>query len=528
MRAYVYLRLNFLIYLSLCLILFCDQSFAQVPSSFVYQGQILKNGSTPLEADPVVFRVQILSQVNDCVLFEEQHSINMLGSSGVFSLNVGVGIRSGTDFEDTSALENIFRNNQNITGITTCAVGTSYNALSGHTRKMRISYNDGSGLVTLAQDFHMQATPFSWYANSLQGLTPANFVQINPSQNLSQSNLETLLGGTNYTSLLALLAGTSPLYMPQGTNGANLPSFGADPGSPVAGATWFNSTTNQVKFFDGTAVQVMGGGGSGTGTVTSIATGSGLTGGPITTAGTISIATGGVTNAMLASGIDASKITTGSLPAGVVPTNTDTTKLPLAGGTMTGAITMGAQTNFASFDLLGTGHVTMSGQRTLRLGSYTNAQQSTLITGTPLGMGHVGTTWYNSDINKLIYWNGTTALEILDTVTAGTIGDITAVNTNAGSGLTGGVTSGAATLTVATDNIGIEINGTNQLQIKDLGVVTAKLATDAVTSGKIFDGTIATIDIADSAITNQKINTVSPTKILSGPAEYLTYEPAAT
>lgn len=526
MRALRSARLNVLIFVSASLILFTQASSAQVPSSFVYQGQILKNGSTPLEANPVTFRVQILSQVNECVLYEEQHSINMLGSEGVFSLNIGVGIRAGADFEDTSSLENIFRNNQNITGITTCAVGNSYNAVSGHTRKMRISYNDGSGFVTLAQDFHMQATPFSWYANSLQGLTPTNFVQVNPSQNLTQSNLETLFGGTNYTGLLALLAGTSPLYMAQGTNGANLPSFATNPPAPAAGAMWFDSTTNQVKFFDGSTAQVMGGGGAGTGTVTSVATGSGLTGGPITSTGTISIATGGVTNTHLASGIDASKITVGTLSVGVVPTNTDTTKLPLAGGTMTGSIVMGASTNFSGFDLLSTGHMTMSPQRTLRLGNYTTPQQNDLITLTPLGPGHVGTTWYNSTTNKLMYWNGTTALEILDT--AGTIGDITAVNTNTGSGLSGGVATGAATLQVVTDNTSIEVNGANQLQLKDLAVTNAKLASDAVTSNKILDGAIATQDIADSAITNQKINTVSPTKIVSAPAEYLTYEPAAT
>ncbi|MBY0315091.1 MAG: hypothetical protein K2Q26_06205, partial [Bdellovibrionales bacterium] len=501
--------------------IFSAKSLAQVPSSFVYQGQITKAGGIPLEADPVMFRIQILSPVNDCVMFEEQHSINMLGSTGVFSLNIGAGIRSGSDFEDTSVLLDVFKNGQNFTGITTCASGTSYNALSGHTRKMRISYNDGGGLVTLAQDFHMQSTPFSWYANSLQGLTPSNFVQVNALQNLTQSNLESLLGGTNYTSLLALIAGTSPNYMPVGSNGANLPSFASDPVAPVAGATWFDSTTNQIKFYDGTSVQVIGGGGAGTGTVTSITAGSGLSGGTITTSGTIAISAGGVTNSMLASGIDASKITTGTLPAGVIPTGTDTTKLPLAGGTMGGSLTMGG------FDFLGSGHITMSSQKTITIGKFTNAQQATLI-ASPLTVANAGASWYNSDTGKLMWWNGSSALEVLDAVTAGTIGDITAVNTNAGSGLSGGVATGAATLSILTDNTGIEINGSNQLQLKDLGVTTAKINANAVTTGKILDGTIATADLADTSVTNQKINTLSPTKIVSAPAEYLTYAPAAS
>ncbi|MCB9072695.1 MAG: tail fiber domain-containing protein [Bdellovibrionaceae bacterium] len=407
--------------------LFSFSASAQVPGSFVYQGQILKNGSAPLEANPVVFTVQILSQTNDCVLYEEQHSINMTGSSGVFSLNIGAGIRSGTDYEDTSVLTNIFKNGQNYTGITHCTSGTSYNALSGHTRKMRISYNDGSGTVTLSQDFHMQSTPFAWYADSLQGKTSTDFVQINASQNLTQTNLENLLGGTNYTGLLSLLAGTSPLYMSAGTNGANLPSLAVDPATPQAGAVWFDSNTNQVKFYDGSSNLVLGGSGAGTGTVTSVAAGSGLTGGPISTSGTISIATGGVTDSMLASGIDASKITTGTLPAGVVPSGTDSSKLPLAGGTMTGSITMGAATDFASFDLLSTGHIAMSAQRSFRFGLYDNAQQASLV-GTPLTAGQAGTTWYNSTTNKLMYWDGTTAQQVMDAS-----GASSNVNANTGS-----------------------------------------------------------------------------------------------
>ncbi|MBY0315488.1 MAG: hypothetical protein K2Q26_08210 [Bdellovibrionales bacterium] len=66
-------------------------SYAQVPASFVYQGQITKGNGDPLEANPVVFNVRIYSPVNDCLLYEEQHSVNMLGSEGMFSLSIGGG-----------------------------------------------------------------------------------------------------------------------------------------------------------------------------------------------------------------------------------------------------------------------------------------------------------------------------------------------------------------------------------------------------------------------------------------------------
>lgn len=54
-------------------------------------------------------------------------------------------------------------------------------------------------------------------------------------------------------------------------------------------------------------------------------------------------------------------------------------------------------------------------------------------------------------------------------------GDITAVNTNFGSGLTGGATTGDATLTVNVDDVTLEVAG-NTVQVKDAGITENKLA----------------------------------------------------
>jgi len=67
-------------------------------------------------------------------------------------------------------------------------------------------------------------------------------------------------------------------------------------------------------------------------------------------------------------------------------------------------------------------------------------------------------------------------------------GDITAVNTAAGSGLTGGVTEGDANLAIAAG-----------------GVTTAMLALDAVTSDRIAPGAVNGSDINDRAVTTAKI-----------------------
>ncbi len=62
-------------------------------------------------------------------------------------------------------------------------------------------------------------------------------------------------------------------------------------------------------------------------------------------------------------------------------------------------------------------------------------------------------------------------------------------------------TTGA--LSVKTDNVGIESSGDN-LQLKDVGVTAAKLATNSVQTAKIVDLAVTTAKIADGAVTQAK------------------------
>ncbi len=87
-------------------------------------------------------------------------------------------------------------------------------------------------------------------------------------------------------------------------------------------------------------------------------------------------------------------------------------------------------------------------------------------------------------------------------VTSGTGGDITAVT--AGSGLSGGGTTGDVSLAVAT-------GGITSSHLADSTIATADLATGAVTSDKIADSTVATADLANGAVTAAKVSTTGGT-----------------
>mgnify|MGYP000206341432 CR=1 FL=1 len=153
-------------------------------------------------------------------------------------------------------------------------------------------------------------------------------------------------------------------------------------------------------------------------------------------------------------------------------TNNIATKLPLAGGTMTGAITFASGQTFDGRDVSADG---------AKLdGIEANAKNDQTITaGTGLTGGGTGdVTISHSDTSTLSGTYGSTAIGTkIEQITVDALGHVTAITTGAtgdiqavtaGSGLTGGGTSGSVTISHADTSSQASVNNSGRTYIQDI------------------------------------------------------------
>jgi|GEM_PF-3511892 len=187
------------------------------PDSFVLQGQIIKPNGEALENSSVNFNIKIYSPgLDNCLLFEEDFSsVNMEDSAGLFSLSIGTGTRSGSDFEGTSNLESILKNSGSLNPTTCVSGGPTYTPSLTDERLLRLTFDDGSGAVTLAQDHVIKSAPYSLYASQISGIDNNNILQANQNgAQLTQANLENVFASpTDDDDLRDLIDGNSKDYL---------------------------------------------------------------------------------------------------------------------------------------------------------------------------------------------------------------------------------------------------------------------------------------------------------------------------
>lgn len=116
----------------------------------------------------------------------------------------------------------------------------------------------------------------------------------------------------------------------------------------------------------------------------------------------------------------------------------------------------------------------------------------------------------NAEFNNLV--DGVNNLNDSNIISGANIAPSKLSSSIAGNGITRDPSTGI--LSVNTDNTTIEFGGSG-LQVKDLGISTAKIADNAITTVKILDANITTAKILDANVTTGKIadGSVTPAKL---------------
>lgn len=418
--------------------------------SFTFDGVLKDNTNAPITTStPVEF--QILDPTASCVLYEELQTITPV-SDGSFITQVGSDVgsakRTAAGADPGNAWHTIFQNSTSMSA--PGCPGSIYSPATGHARKLRVIVNG----TPLTPDFDLHATPTATVAETLQGKGANEFLMVKDDTptDLSQTNLETAFSSTNWPKLQNLLSSAN--------NGGMV-------GVPTSSVNFGNQLLTNVAAPSGAL--------------------------DATNKNYVDSKIGGSTLdlAGLADGKVLKWDAANTKWVASTPSATDVSKLPLAGGTMTGALNMGSQ------NISNVGNLTIVPQGSLRLGQFTAAEEATFISSvlTPGGAGYKGTTWYETTNNKARVWNGSAAVDVGgsggagDFMANGTLpmtGQLLAKTGPGGApGLTFAGDSDTGIYSATADRMGLVTGGLDRLHIDPTGHVG--IGTTTPLGGAILD-----------------------------------------
>ncbi|QDK44186.1 MULTISPECIES: tail fiber domain-containing protein [unclassified Bdellovibrio] len=433
----------------LSLLLLADLAMA-VPNSLSYQGRIVRPDGTAFEAANVSFLFEITNPSGNCVIYREQKSgVNMTNSNGIFDVPIGTGSKL-FPASPTKTLLSIFDNSQDLDcGDASNNVASSYTPSINHSRLLRVQFHDGTGWQLITPDTEIRSVPYAAYASgadtaqSLNGKSVSDFIL--------KASIPTC-GANSFLSWNgSVLACTSisSLTLVGDVNGSST-ATSVDKIKGVAIDTTA-PTTGQVLKFDGSkwAPATISAGGSGT--VTSV------TG----TAGQITVSNGTTTPVLTLDNVGTAgtyyKVTTdiqGRVTSGVATLSpADIPSLDYS------KITTGVPNTLSGYGI--TDAVRNQGG-TPGIKSGLNASKSA---------GTAGNLYISTDTKEIYRDNGTT----WDLLGASGGGGGTLSGVSAGTGLTGGGSSG--TVTISAD-VGtgpgqiVQLDGTSKLPAVDGSALT--------------------------------------------------------
>ncbi len=264
------------------------------PSSLVYQARFLNAaGTAPLLDSNLTVTFAIYNPSVNCLLYEETHAaVDSSTSGGYVSLRVGSGTRTGSD--PGLSLAALFANAGSQIRAPGAGCAGGYTPSAGDSRKMRVTVTPNAGApMTLSPDQTFAAQPYAWAAETLQGIGPAGFIQA--AGNTSQATVGVLTnedgGATADASTLhhhdslyvranssssqtfgsggfsssgpatvgsVSIAGQGTLGLGTFTSTQETTLTGSLNATTDVGKTWYNSTTGEIKVWNGATATAVG------------------------------------------------------------------------------------------------------------------------------------------------------------------------------------------------------------------------------------------------------------------------------
>jgi hypothetical protein len=180
------------------------------PQYFTYQGYLTDSGGNPLTGTQTLV-LAVYDPSDTCLLYEEDQSVDLTSTTGLFSIQVGSqtgdpkrvvgtdpGISMATVFSN-SAASAIVPHGSN------CALSSGYTPVAGDGRLLRLTVSG----TTLSPDQAMGSLPQAVVAQSLQGQAPMDFVQVtgnSSAYSIAQADWDLLFGTGG-----GVPAGTNPV-----------------------------------------------------------------------------------------------------------------------------------------------------------------------------------------------------------------------------------------------------------------------------------------------------------------------------
>lgn len=228
----------------------------ELSPSFTLDGKLYQDTdhTIPLSESNVKLRLQILNGTKTCVLYEEEQYVDVSQSEGYFNVQVGSTVGAGKRVSGSDPGNSMVAVYQNTVAIPATGCAGNSSAAVAHSKrylKIFVTKNGSSAEEVLSPDLEIGSMPTASVAQTLQGYSPTSFLILGPGD-LTQTNMQNLFATGNVQRLTDIINS-------YGTNGTiQIPSNTSNPGSAQAGEIWYDSVTNELKYYNGTSHLALG------------------------------------------------------------------------------------------------------------------------------------------------------------------------------------------------------------------------------------------------------------------------------